>query len=238
MSVGKVAQGINSLSAFEATILDNIKSLLNKNIVFQFNQEFIEYISQKVQASETEIHQALYSLLQRKYIVPGTALTRERVLENHNRALIQKTIFNQPGIHIRELCTKLNLSSGVVRAHLRILEMFGYIRKKTYQAPKISLLFSNDYPETYDDYFLILKNENDQRIIQLLLQSPLTTTELSSQLGVHHSTVQYHLNKLERLNLVIRIQEGHTTKVQFNEEKKASFLDFLDRIVPYLDLLE
>ncbi len=224
----------NGLTDFEEVVFDSIKKILTKNVVFEFNTEFLEHCYQKVKASEIEIYQTLYSLLQRKYIVPGSSLTREQILENQNRMLIYNTIYDRPGMHIRELCMALNMSSGVVRAHLRVLELFGYIRRKTYISPKLRLLFSSDYPDTYDDFFIIMKNENDQRIIQSLLRNQLTVTELSSQLELHHSTIQYHLEKLERLDLIIRIQSEQIIKYAFNEVKMDSFTDFLDRIIPYL----
>lgn len=233
MSIGKVIAA-NGLSDIEETIFDLLKNLLSKNLVFQFDPEFIEYCSQRVKASELEVYQALYSLLQRKYIVPGSTLTRDTILENHNRNLIYNTIYNHPGMHIRELCAFLNLSSGVVRSHIQVLEMFAIIRKKTYLSPKLTLLFFNDYPDTYDDFFLIIKNENDHRIVQLLIQTPLAISELSSTLGLHHSTIQYHLEKLERLDLVIRLESPQGIHYTFNKAKIESFTDFQNRIVSYL----
>ncbi len=231
--MGKIAV-TNGLSDIEEIIFNSIKEILNSKTVFQFNSEFIEHCSQKVKASEIDIYQALYSLLQRKYIVPGSALTKEKVLENQNRTLIYNTIYNRPGMHIRELGATLNLSSGVVRSHLRVLETFGYIRKKSYSTPKLTVLFSSDYPDTYDDYFVVMKNETDQVIIEKLIANQLTVTELSSNLGVHHSTIQYHLEKLQRLDLVIRVESDQSIHYTFNQAKKVSFLDFLDRIFTYI----
>ncbi|NVM30150.1 MAG: ArsR family transcriptional regulator [Candidatus Helarchaeota archaeon] len=237
MSIGKLAVN-NGLTDFEEVIFNSIKEILSKKVVFQIDPEFVEHCSHKVKASEIEIYQSLYSLLQRKYIVPGSALTKEQVLENQNRALIYNTIYDRPGMHIRELGMALNMSSGVIRAHLRVLELFGYIRRKGYASPKLTLLFSSDYPDTYDDYFLILKNKNDQQIVQLLLNKQLTVSELAASLGLHHSTIQYHLGKLERLDLIIRVEFGQIIKYTFNKVKLDSFTDFLDRIVSYLSSID
>ncbi|MHA1650826.1 MAG: winged helix-turn-helix transcriptional regulator [Candidatus Helarchaeota archaeon] len=217
-------------SELEEEIFNIIKKLLKKNVTFQFNSNLINYCLQKVNTSEIEITRAIWSLLYRKLIVPGSTLTKEQILENQNRALIYETIKNHPGIHIRELCSILNKSSGVVRAHLEVLENFGYIRKRKYTAPRLILLFQKDFPETYDDYFVLMKNENDQRIIQLLINHQLTAAELSNKLNLHHSTIQYHLKKLEKLNFIVQIRENNTIKYTFNRARMKTFTEFLDFI--------
>lgn len=229
MSITK-GSSIN-LTVLEQQVLDNIKTILKRNITFQIDSHFFDSCLQKAKAPEIEVNRAIYSLLQRKIIVPGSTLTAQQILENETRALIYDTILNKPGIHIRELCALLNKSSGVVRAHLEVLETFDFIRRKNYAPPKLSLLFAKDFPDTYDDYFLIMKNENDQQLIRLLISKEYTLAELSSKLNLHHSTVQYHLEKLETLNLIVRISESSTVKYTFNKARIETFMQFLDRII-------
>jgi len=221
----------SNLTTLEEAVLGNIKDILKKNITFQLDSYFFDSCLQKVKAPEFEVNRAIYSLLQQKIIVPGSTLTNQQILENETRASIYKTIKAKPGTHIRELCTLLNKSSGVIRAHLEVLEVFGFIRRKNYAPPKLSLLFIRDFPETYDDYFLIMKNENDQQIIRLLINKEYTLTELSSQVGLHHSTVQYHLEKLENLNLIVRIPANNSVKYTFNKTRIETFMQFLDGII-------
>ncbi|NVM53077.1 MAG: winged helix-turn-helix transcriptional regulator [Candidatus Helarchaeota archaeon] len=216
------------LTEFEERVLSIIKEILKKHIVFQFDATFIDFCLQKLKVSEMEIYSAIYSLLRRKLIVPGSTLTREQILENPSRTLIFETIQKHPGIHIRELCTTLNMSSGVVRTHLKVLENFNYIRRKKYTTPKFVLLFLKDFPQTYDDFFLISKNENDQHIIQCLTNTQLTMTDLSSRLGLHHSTVQYHLKKLGHLDFIIPIEEKNIIKYTFNKARLGALREFLD----------
>lgn len=223
---------LDDLTDLEEAIYEIIKKVLNKNVIFQINSDLIEFCCQKVKLPEYKVYQILFSLLRRKFIVPGSSLTKEQILENQNRALIFKQIQEKPGMHIRELCSILGKTSGVIRAHLEILENFDYIRRKTYDNPKLTLLFLKDYPEVYDDYFLIIKNENDQRIIQLLINKLSTISELSTQMGVHHSTIQYHLEKLERLNLIVSVQTDQNSKYTFNRAKLDTFTKFLDEIIP------
>jgi predicted transcriptional regulator len=220
-----------NLTALEQEVLDNIKNLLKRNVTFQLDSHFFDSCLQKAKAPEIEVNRAIYSLLERKIIVPGSALNAQQILENETRALIYDTIINKPGIHIRELCAQLNKSSGVVRAHLEVLEAFDFIRRKNYAPPKLSLLFAKDFPDTFDDYFLIMKNENDQQIIRLLISKEYTLTELSSKLNLHHSTIQYHLEKLETLNLIIRLSEENTIKYTFNKTRLETFMQFLDGII-------
>ncbi len=214
------------LNRLEESTLNIIKRLLKKHETFQFNPIFIELCCHELKASEMEIYKAIYSLLQQKIIVQGSTLTRDQILENQSRALIFETIQNQPGIHIRELFMQVKLCSNVVRTHIKVLEKFNYIRRKKYISPKLTLLFRKDFPELYDDFFVITKNENDLLITQRLLNQNLSVTELSNALELHHSTIQYHLKKLEQLGLIIEIQEDNTNKYTFNIAKLNDFKEF------------
>ncbi|MDD1776996.1 MAG: helix-turn-helix domain-containing protein, partial [Candidatus Helarchaeota archaeon] len=177
--------------------------------------------------SEISVSEALYTLVKQKLIMPCSALTRAQILENPSRALIYQAIQKQPGIHMRELCQTLEKSIAVILAHLKVLENFDFIRKKRYTSPKFISFFLKDFPETYDDYFIMWKNENSQRILKLLSNQELTLTELASQLAVHHSTVQYHLDRLENFGFIIRTSGTPAIKYTFNQTKLKPYQEFV-----------
>jgi len=211
----------------EENVLNTIKTLLKKHTVFQFDASFISFCSRKLKVSEMRICEAIYVLVKQKLIMPGSALTRSQILDNPSRALIYQTIQKQPGIHIRELCQTLEKSVGVILAQLKVLENFDYIRKKRYASPNLILFFQKDFPETYDDFFLVWKNENSQRIMQLLLNQELTLTEISTKITLHHSTVQYHLERLENFSCIVRIPRNQAIKYTFNTTRLKLFQEFL-----------
>lgn len=151
----------------------------------------------------------------------------DEILTNPTRKQILFLIQNYPGMHIRELCSFMNKKVGTIMAHLRILEATDYIRTKNFENFKPTLLFLKNYPDTYDLFFLIKKNINAYQLLQLLINNQFTITELSSHLDLHHSTIQYHLDKLERLNLIIRITEDQVTKFTFNKDYLNLFQEFL-----------
>ncbi|HUX99794.1 MAG TPA: ArsR family transcriptional regulator [Candidatus Deferrimicrobium sp.] len=72
-------------------------------------------------------------------------------------------------------------------------------------------------------------SQNDRQILQLLLNQQLTITELSSLLNVHHSTIQYHLQKLESLNLIINIPKEQPIKYIFHQNRRVAFTEFLEK---------
>ncbi len=226
MSTGKTLPGYESLSDLEAALYNVLKEILDKNVIFYLNSEFFGLCCRKLRAPELDVYRGLYSLIYQKFIVPGTSLTRDRVLENSTRQQILASIEKYPGIHIRGLCSALNKRIGVILAHLEVLETFGFIRNKKFSSFKPTLLFLKDFPETYDTLFLVLKNANAWRILQLLSAQQLTMTELSSRLELHHSTIQYHLARLERLDLVFRMVGDHSTKFTFNKAKLEFFTRF------------
>ena len=114
----------------EALVLKLIKKILGGQQVFQLDDYFVNYCSKKSKLSELHVYKILYSLVKQKIIVPGTILTRDKILENKSRSLIFDKIKKTPGIHIRELCEAMGKSSGLVRAHLAVLESFAFIRIK------------------------------------------------------------------------------------------------------------
>ena len=211
-------------------ILDSLKGLQKKQITFELNSKLIECCRERLKAPEMEIYKVLYSLLNQKIIVPSSTLSRDVILEDPNRAFIYETIQNHPGIHIHELSALIGLNSSVIRSHLMLLEHFEYIRRKIYEPPKVILLFQKDFPETYDDFFLIRKNENDRRIIQLLLIRQLTLPKISSQLNLPQNVVKFHLQKLESLKVIIRITKDHFITYTFNPTRIDSYSSFLNAL--------
>lgn len=226
----KTEQKTIPLTHIEEQVYQLVKRKLGKRRVFMLDDSLIDYCMGKVKAPEVEIYRAIYSLMRQKIIVPGSHLTREQILDNENRNLIFNTLQNSPGIHIRELTSKLNITSSVVRVHLKVLESFGFIRRQKFEIPKMVLLFPKEFPDTYDQYFLLWKNENTRQIIKHLINNHSNLTELSSKLGVHHSTIQYHIEKLEHLNIVTRIETNRHPKFTFNKGILDTFIDFLELI--------
>ncbi len=224
--MGKATQGDESLSDLEVTIYNHLQEMLQHNVVFYINAELIELCCKKFHTSEVEIYKTLYSLIQRKFIVPGTSLTKDKVMANSTRLQIFNIIKKVPGIHIRGICKDLNKRIGVILAHLEVLKSFGIVRSKKYSSFKHVLLFSSDFTENYDVFFLVTKNANASTILNLLYETELTLSDLTTHMGVHHSTIQYYLERLERLDLIIRLEINNTSKYSFNPLKKTAFQEF------------
>lgn len=217
----------HDLAKSEADVIATIKELLKKQLVFQLNATFIDFCTQKLKMPATEICSILYALVQRKILVPGSTLTREQILENSTRLSILKLIQANPGIHVRELCQKIEINNSVVRSHLKVLETFNYIRRRDYANPKITLLFTKEFPDKYDDFFVIWKSETDRQIIELLLREELNITEFSAKLQLHHSTIQYHIEKLSKFDMLVKESKDQSVKFRFNNEKLGVFDEFL-----------
>jgi len=211
----------------EEDVIAAIRELLKKHLVFQFNATFIDFCKKKLKIPANEVYRILYSLVQRKILVPGSILTREEILENSTRTAILKIIQANPGIHVRELCQKIEMNNSVVRSHLKVLETFNYIRRRDYANPKITLLFTKEFPDKYDDFFVIWKSETDRQIIQLLLREELNITEFSAKLQLHHSTIQYHIEKLSKFDMLVKESKDQSVKFRFNTEKLGVFDEFL-----------
>ena len=76
------------------------------------------------------IREILRSLIKKKQILERSKLTREEILDNHNRREIFTFINENPGVYFNQIANKLNLSNYILAWHIKILLKFNYIRSK------------------------------------------------------------------------------------------------------------
>ncbi|MFX1297050.1 MAG: hypothetical protein ACFFD2_19635 [Promethearchaeota archaeon] len=189
----------NSLTENQRTIYEIAKVYLRKNPHFTFNELLI--VCKRVsKLSDQEIIKILGHFIRKKFFVQGSRLTRDNILKNETRNQICEYISQNPGSNFTQILTHFKLGPYANRWHLEMLKKFGFVREQKFSRYKV--YFDNNFPKDKDIVTFILRNKNIFKIYSILKNNPLNPTNLSKVLDLHHSTVQYHLNKLLKNNMV------------------------------------
>jgi predicted ArsR family transcriptional regulator len=134
------------------------------------------------------------------------------------RERIQALIVAKPGIHYNAVKHFLELSNGTAAYHLRILEKEEKIKSKR------DGVFKRYYPinsgvKLKGQLPPLPKIEN--KMIKIIHDNPgASQKEIGYLLDLKKQTVNYHIKKLEGMNIleVLKTRSGHT-KIYLNEEK-------------------
>ncbi len=191
------------LTTLEKEILKIAENLASVNKLITIDAIF-QAVKRYQNESEEKTSHAIYKLILLKYIVPGSKMTKNQVLENENRNKIYEFILKNPGCHLSEIKDVMNIKGQLAKWHLFILEKFGFIFSIRYL--KYLTFFSKSFNEDLINPYLSLKNENSYKIFKILWENPvLNIDELRILLPFQLPTLKYHLNKLIESN-VVKIQ--------------------------------
>jgi predicted transcriptional regulator len=161
-------------------------------------------------------------------------------LELESRRAIYQEIAATPGSHFRALLDELDYAQGTLQYQLRWLADEGVIDVSE------DGKYTRYYPAAeFDDadrtVMNALRREYSRRILaHLLVDGPLSTTELSDRLEKAQSTVSWHLAKLADAGLVTKERDGQRVLYRVSDSDRVRYLytihrqSFTDRIVDRL----
>lgn len=138
--------------------------------------------------------------------VSYTTLKTRSLENNANRKRILDLIENEPGIHFREICRKLDLKQGVLSYHLNTLEkheMIKSIQEKSYR--RFFLCGTKVDARTF-------LTDIQSSIVDLIMDSPgISKSAVSKKLGRSRPLISYHINILKEARLIEVRKEGRLT---------------------------
>ena len=161
-------------------------------------------------------------------------------LELESRRAIYQEIADTPGSHFRALLDELDYAQGTLQYQLRWLADEGLIDvsedgKYTRYYP------AAEFDDADQTVMNALRREYSRRILaHLLVDGPLSTTELSDRLEKAQSTVSWHLSKLADAGLVTKERDGQRVLYRVSDSDRVRYLytihrqSFTDRIVDRL----
>ncbi|MHA1509117.1 MAG: hypothetical protein ACTSO6_10490 [Promethearchaeota archaeon] len=145
-------------------------------------------------------------------------LSLEDVLENENRNKIIDLILKEPGIHFNELLRKTEIAAGNLVWHLDILETYKVVGKKRIGNFIAYFPYYQKNPISNIDLKLS-KSKLTLGILEMIEKEPgLWNSIITKHFKVDHKTIQYHINKLNDLNLIHFRSEGRKKKIYPNLE--------------------
>ena len=186
------------------------RKMFNKKLIFKACRAKLPY-------TEDEIFSNLQQLYRKSFLVEGKQLVKTNILDSKNRKLLYNIINENPGIHLRELARVSNLPLKTCSWHLVILKKFEFIKVSQF---KNQYCFGNvNISDELLKIHYILRNELNKKILSELIQSSTTTIPvLSDKLSIQRRTIQYHVNEMERLGLIEKIQEGRSALLKICDE--------------------
>lgn len=166
--------------------------------------------------TDDEIIQIIQSFLRKKVFIPGTRLTKENILRNEKRSEILEFISANPGMKFTQIIKYHRIGPHAGRWHIEVLKKFGFITERKFTIFKV--YFQINFPNDKEPIVSILRNPNTLKIYSILKEYSFNPNDLSKILDLHHSTIQYHLDRMLDCQIV-RVDESnyYTTNPNFHE---------------------
>jgi len=127
------------------------------------------------------------------------------ILELESRRKIYNFILNNPGLHIREISRRSDISFSTLRHHLNHLEKNDILINK--KEGNYNRYYARDKMGKNDKKIMDFLRQDTPRAIILLLFAYVecSLTEISENLEKHPSTISYHLNNMQNMGIVERV---------------------------------
>lgn len=135
-------------------------------------------------------------------------IRKEEVLDLYLRGKIHGYIVANPGEHYNGIKKALNINNGSLAYHLSVLEKEELVKSRNegvYKCfyPYTMNLNGGEAPVTNAQKLILIQIEKNPGITQKLV---------ASRLGLHPSTVNYHIKNLQKNNLVRTEKKGFSVK--------------------------
>ncbi|MFO7797802.1 MAG: winged helix-turn-helix transcriptional regulator [Promethearchaeati archaeon] len=153
--------------------------------------------------SKEDIFLAIRSLEEKNWIVTNERRTKLEILSNDKLSTILEFVRENPGIHARDekIEEELDITRTPFLKHIMTLENFDLIRSK--KIGKTLHYFLKDVPADYDKFKALFLNELIPQIIEELFKDEaVAISNIAEKLDVYPGTVNYHLNKMKKINLI------------------------------------
>ncbi|MHA1379220.1 MAG: winged helix-turn-helix transcriptional regulator [Candidatus Helarchaeota archaeon] len=125
-------------------------------------------------------------------------------LEQNTRSRIYNLIMQDEGIHLREVCRKLNKKMGVIQYHINVLERAGLI--SSIKDGRYRRFFVNDNHNSNGKRNLIisaLKREPTYKILKIILENKkVYHNKLANLLNISSQAITWHIKRLKVYELI------------------------------------
>ncbi|TFF90322.1 MAG: hypothetical protein EU548_03615 [Promethearchaeota archaeon] len=223
-----------NLSENEESILNFVQEYLDKNRTFDM-KKMISFIQSRLKFSEININRMgikkiLRFLIKKNFIVEGSKLSRNDILNNEKRKMIYNYILSHPGTYFNRIKSDLHLSNHIIVWHIEMLEKFHLINKKTIDDHDV--YFGTDQEiEDLKIYYFLAKTKS-QDIICYLKNSHkgLPKTHIAKELNMHYNTLTKYINILENFGIISKKELPNKTLYFLNKVRYEKILQLEQNI--------
>ena len=139
------------------------------------------------------------------YILPNQQfllMERSEILNLEIRRKIYNYIKDNPGLHLRELSRRLNLSYYNLDYHVKYLKKLELVEIKIDNSYS-RVYVSNSIGSNHKAILSIMRQKTPRYILMFNMIYKVTTSkEIAEDLGKHPTTIKFHLDKLIKLGLM------------------------------------
>ncbi len=154
----------------------------------------------------------------------------KNILESTQRKNIKVYIQKNPGITIREISNKKDISYTNARYHLLMLEKAGIIAL-TKIGKSLRVFPARAYDDNQIKIIRYLKNETTKSILKAILGMPgITNRELAGMCRIEKSSIHWHIEKLLKDNIIRSEKDGKYTRYYIKDEMKDDLLKLIPRV--------
>lgn len=140
-------------------------------------------------------------------------ITPDRIMEHEARKQIYEIVRAEPGVSLNGIVAKLGLSRNAVAYHLAVFE--GEHTIVSVKDGKYRRYFQNGgkYVNGAKDVVATLRNEKTLRVAQFVLSRPGSIQkELCAAVGTSPSATNWHIARLEKVNLIRKTRVANTVR--------------------------
>ena len=217
-----------NLSENEESILKFVQEFLDKNRKFDM-KKMISFIQSRLKFSEINLNRAgikniLKSLINKNFIVEGSKLSRNNILNNEKRRNIYNYILSHPGTYFNRIKSDLSLPNHIIVWHIEMLERFHLINKKKIEDHEV--YFGTDQKIENPKIHYFLAKAKSQEIIQYLKNrnKGLPKTLIAEELNMHFNTITKYINTLETYGIVNKKELPNKTLYFLNKVRYEQIL--------------
>ena len=190
-------------------VLKVIQDYLDNNRVFELDK-IIPYIRNTLTRSSININDngikiIIRSLIENRYILHGSKLTKDRILKNENRKDIYYLIKNNPGIVFNQIMKELKLSTHVITWHIDVLTKFGCLNKARIDNHEIYFhvkVKKSNYTSLY-----LLSNKKIKNIISYIKNLDdvgINKSGASKDINIHYRIASKYIDSLEEAGILYK----------------------------------
>jgi len=213
------------LDDIEQSILLVAKQLISRHYLLDTKTLYQDCIRTMKDVDRAKIDAAITTLISKKMLLDGKAITRENVLENENRAAIYNLIRADPGIYLYYIMTRMNIDSRTVTWHLHMLQEFALIR--AIRIENNTIYFESSVDQSREIVYYYLHKKNALEIFKAIIANPgISFVQLLTAVNLPRSTLTRKVKILIAAGILAGIHDsGQLISITISE-KYLGVLDF------------